>query len=80
MGTKTDFLSVPITLDLGGDKVLPYMRNWLTLYGEGYTDDEFSPIAYVDVSAWRAGLYLSRFPRVSRLDLRVEAVGDGRVP
>jgi len=53
---------------------LPYVRNWLTLYGEGYTDDEFSPIAYVDVSAWRAGLYLSRFPRVSRLDLRVEGV------
>jgi len=53
---------------------LPYVRNWLTLYGEGYTDDEFSPIAYVDVSAWRAGLYLSRFPCVSRLDLRVEGV------
>jgi len=50
------------------------MRNWLTLYGEGYTDDEFSPIAYVDVSAWRAGLYLSHFPRVSRLDLRAEGV------
>jgi hypothetical protein len=53
---------------------LPYLRDWLTLYGEGYTDDEFSPIAYVDVSAWRAGLYLSRFPRISRLDLRVEGV------
>jgi len=46
----------------------------LTLFGEGYTDDEFSPIAYVDVSAWRAGLYLSRFPGVSRLDFRVEGV------
>jgi hypothetical protein len=53
---------------------LPYVRDWLTLYGEGYTDDEFSPIAYVDVSAWRAGLYLSHFPGVSRLDLRTEGV------
>ncbi|PYU67926.1 MAG: capsule assembly Wzi family protein [Acidobacteria bacterium] len=53
---------------------LPRLRNWLTLYGEGYTDDEFSPIAYADVAAWRAGLYLSRFPGVSRLDLRVEGV------
>ena len=53
---------------------LPRLRNWLTLYGDGYTDDEFSPIAYVDVSAWRAGLYLSRFPGVSRLDLRAEGV------
>jgi hypothetical protein len=50
------------------------LRNWLTLYGDGYTDDEFSPIAYVDVSAWHAGLYLSRFPGVSRLDLRAEGV------
>ncbi len=53
---------------------LPGLRNWLTLYGDGYTDDELSPIAYVNVSAWRAGLYLSRCPRVSRLDLRVEGV------
>jgi hypothetical protein len=53
---------------------LPGLRNWLTLYGDGYTDDEFSPIAYVDVSAWHAGLYLSRFPGVSRLDLRAEGV------
>jgi len=53
---------------------LPGLRNWLTLYGDGYTDDEFSPIAYVDVSAWHAGLYLSHFPGVSRLDLRAEGV------
>jgi hypothetical protein len=44
------------------------------LYGDGYTDDEFSPIAYVKVSAWHAGLYLSHFPRVSKLDLRAEGV------
>jgi len=53
---------------------LPGLRNWLTLYGDGYTDDEFSPIAYVDVSAWHAGLYLSHFPGISRLDLRAEGV------
>jgi membrane-associated phospholipid phosphatase len=53
---------------------LPYLRNWLTLYGDGFAHDEFSPIAYVDVSAWHAGLYLSHFPCVSRLDLRVEGV------
>ena len=53
---------------------LPYLRNWLTLYADGLTFDEFSPIAYVNVSAWHAGLYLSHFPRVSRLDLRVEGV------
>src|SRR2546423_4222844 len=53
---------------------LPSLRDWLTLYGDGFTDDEYSPIAYMDVSAWHAGLYLSRFPRASHLDLRVEGV------
>jgi membrane-associated phospholipid phosphatase len=53
---------------------MPYLRNWLTLYADGLTYDEYSPIAYVDVSAWHAGLYLSHFPGVSRLDLRAEGV------
>jgi hypothetical protein len=53
---------------------LPRLRNWLTLYADGFTDDEFSPIAYPQVSAWQAGLYLSHFPGVPRLDLRAEGV------
>jgi hypothetical protein len=53
---------------------LPGLRNWLTLYGDSFTDDEYSPIAYMDVSAQHAGLYLSHFPSISRLDLRVEGV------
>jgi hypothetical protein len=53
---------------------LPGMRNWLTFYGDGYTDDQISPIAYADRSAWHAGLYLSQVPLVPKLDLRVEGV------
>jgi hypothetical protein len=53
---------------------LPGLRNWLTFYGEGLAYDQFSPIAYFDRSAWRAGLYLSHFPRISKLDLRFEGV------
>jgi len=53
---------------------LPGMRKWLTFYADGFTDDEISPIAYADRSAWRAGLYLSQFPRFQKLDLRVEGV------
>jgi hypothetical protein len=53
---------------------LPLLRNWLTFYGDGFTDDEFSPIGYFDRSAWHAGLYLSHFPRIAKLDLRVEGV------
>jgi hypothetical protein len=46
----------------------------LTFYADGLAYDEFSPVAYADRSAWRAGLYLSQFPLVHKLDLRVEGV------
>jgi hypothetical protein len=53
---------------------LPHLRNWLTFYGDGYTDDQFSPIAYADRSAWQAGLYLSHIPGIPKMDLRAEGV------
>jgi membrane-associated phospholipid phosphatase len=53
---------------------LPKLRDWVTFYGDGYTDDQFSPIAYADRSAWRAGLYFSHLPAIPKLDLRVEGV------
>lgn len=53
---------------------LPKLRNWLTFYGDAFADDEFSPIAYWDRSAFRAGLFLSHFPGAPKLDLRVESV------
>jgi hypothetical protein len=43
-------------------------------YGEAYTDDQFSPIAYLDRSAFHAGLYFSHVPMFSKLDFRVEGV------
>jgi hypothetical protein len=53
---------------------LPYLRNWLTFYADGYTDDQYSPIAFADRSAWHAGLYLSHVPGLNRMDLRAEGV------
>jgi hypothetical protein len=53
---------------------IPKLRDWLTFYADGFTDDEFSPVAYFDRSAWRAGLYLVRMPHVHKLDLRAEGV------
>jgi hypothetical protein len=53
---------------------LPKLRNWLTFYGDAFTDDQFSPIAYMDRSAIRAGLYLSHIPKIAKLDLRAEGV------
>ena len=53
---------------------VPKFRNWMTVYGDAFTDDQISPIAYFDRSAIRGGLYLSRLPGISKLDLRVEGV------
>jgi hypothetical protein len=53
---------------------IPKLRKWLTFYGDGFTDDEFSPIGYFDRSAWHAGIYLPQIPRFHKLDFRVEGV------
>lgn len=53
---------------------LPGLRNWLTLYSDSYSDDDPSPLANPRRAAINPGLYLSHFPRISKLDLRVESV------
>jgi len=53
---------------------LPYLRNWLTLYTDSEVHDDVFPISAPRHAAIRPGIYLSHFPRVPKLDLRVEAV------
>jgi membrane-associated phospholipid phosphatase len=53
---------------------LPLLRNWATFYADGFTDDQFTPVAYWDRSAWTGGLYLSHLPKIPKLDLRLEGV------
>jgi hypothetical protein len=53
---------------------IPRLRKWLTFYAEGFTEDEISPIAYADRSAWRAGIYIPQIPGFHKVDLRVEGV------
>jgi hypothetical protein len=57
---------------------VPGLRNWLTFYGEAFNEDEFSPVAYPRKAAILGGLYLSHFPSIPKLDLRVE--GGSTVP
>jgi hypothetical protein len=52
---------------------LPFVRKWLTLYADGEVHDDVSPIAAPRRAAWRPGIYLSHFPGVPKLDVRVEA-------
>ena len=53
---------------------LPKLRNWVTFYGDAFAEDQPSPIAYWDRSAFRAGLYFSHMPKLPKLDLRMEGV------
>lgn len=51
---------------------VPGLRNWLTFYGDAFTEDEFSPLGYPRKSAIEGGIYLPRLPGLSKLDLRLE--------
>jgi membrane-associated phospholipid phosphatase len=53
---------------------LPLLRNWATFYADGFNEDQFSPVAYWDRAAWIGGMYISHFPGVPKLDLRMEGV------
>jgi hypothetical protein len=53
---------------------LPFVRDWLTFYADGFTDDQITPVAYWDRSAWVSGLYVPRLPHIPKLDLRMEGV------
>jgi Capsule assembly protein Wzi/PAP2 superfamily len=55
---------------------LPKLRNWLTLYGNGFANDQiiFLPNGYPERAVWSAGIYAPRLPKLPRLDLRLEGV------
>jgi Capsule assembly protein Wzi len=51
---------------------LPYVRRHLTLYVDSLSHDDVTPISAPRRAAYRPGIYLSQFPGLPRLDLRVE--------
>jgi hypothetical protein len=53
---------------------VPKLREWLLIYSDSYTEDEFSPVAYPYKSAFRPGVYLPKLPGFRKLDLRGEGV------
>jgi hypothetical protein len=48
------------------------MRKWATFYADGFSEDQISPVAYWDRSAWISGIYFPQLPKIPKLDLRVE--------
>jgi hypothetical protein len=57
---------------------IPGLRNWLTFYGNAFTEDEYSPLGYPRKSAFQGGLYMPHIPGIPKLDLRME--GGSTVP
>jgi Capsule assembly protein Wzi len=51
---------------------LPGLRNWLTLYADSVVHDDISPVDAPRRAATTSGIYLSKFPLISKLDLHVE--------
>src|SRR6516165_7242341 len=52
---------------------VPHLRDWLTVYADSLATDNVSPFAALTRAAFSPGFYLTRFPKLSKLDLRVEA-------
>lgn len=52
---------------------IPGLRSWLTIYNDSMADDSISPLEAPSNSAMNPGMYISHFPRIPKLDLRVEA-------
>jgi membrane-associated phospholipid phosphatase len=51
---------------------IPGLRNWLSVYGETLSEDEPSPIPYMRRNASQGGVYVTKFPGIPKLDLRLE--------
>ncbi len=51
---------------------LPYVRRYLTFYVDSMCHDDVTPISAPRRAAYRPGIYLSQFPGLRKLDLRVE--------
>jgi len=53
---------------------VPFMREWLEVYGDSLSADDPSPLVAPRRAGLSGGLYLVRIPKLRALDLRVEAV------
>jgi Capsule assembly protein Wzi len=60
--------------DFSASYRLPFMRRYLTFYVDSIAHDDVTPISAPRRAAYRTGLYLAQFPKLHKLDMRVEAV------
>jgi membrane-associated phospholipid phosphatase len=53
---------------------VPKIRNYVVLYGDAYATDDQLPIKDPPKNPWRPGIYITRFPKLPKLDLHVDSV------
>lgn len=53
---------------------LPFVRRYATFYVDSIAHDDVTPLSAPRRAAYRTGLYISQFPKLPKLDFRVEAV------
>ena len=53
---------------------VPWVRNYIVLYGDAYAVDDQLPIKDPPKNPWRPGIYITRFPGLPKLDLHVDSV------
>ncbi len=73
--TSTQLGSVPGDSNSSFDWTfyVPKLRNYLVFYGDLYADDDFLPFQNPPKNPFRPGIYLTRFPRLRKLDFHLEA-------
>jgi Capsule assembly protein Wzi/PAP2 superfamily len=52
---------------------VPKVRNYIVFYGELYADDSIIPWLDAPRNPFRPGIYITRIPGISKLDLHIEA-------
>jgi hypothetical protein len=52
---------------------VPKLRDWLTIYGDFFVDDDPSPLAAPRRTAINPGIYVAKLPFLHKLDFRAEA-------
>jgi membrane-associated phospholipid phosphatase len=60
-------------VDMDWTFYVPKLRNYAVFYGDWFADDDSFPAVNPPRSAYRSGLYITRFPGASKLDLHIEA-------
>jgi Capsule assembly protein Wzi len=53
---------------------LPYISKYVTLYTDSESHDDVTPPSAPRRAAYRPGVYISQFPRLPKLDFRIEGV------